>query len=172
MDLAAAAAMPHHPKAGGIRRRLFLSLGCLSVALGLVGIVVPGLPTTVFLLAASWLFARSSPRFHRRLLDSPLGGYLRRAREGGMPVRAIAVSLLGMWGGIAFAALAPCAGHATLQAILVAAGVTGTTAIAYAARRSRQSAAPNAARRSRASVVSGWSAPSAVSRMASARPIA
>jgi hypothetical protein len=140
MSSAIAAAMPHPPNAGGIRRRLFLALGVLSVALGVVGIVVPGLPTTVFLLAASWLFARSSPRFHRRLLDSPLGAYLRRAHEGGMPTRAIVLSLVAMWSGIAFAALVPGAGRPALQAILLGLGGVGTAAIGWVAARSRPSA--------------------------------
>jgi uncharacterized protein len=142
MSSACAAAMPLTPEAGGARRRLFLSLGCVCVAMGLVGIVVPGLPTTVFLLAASWLFARSSPDLHRRLLDSPrLGPYLRMAQGGAMPARAIVLSLAGMWGGITFAALVPAAGHHVLQAVLPALGVAGSAAIAVVAWRSRHSAA-------------------------------
>lgn len=49
----------------------YLAVGSLSAALGLVGIFVPLLPTTVFLLVAAWAFARSSPRLHRALLDHP-----------------------------------------------------------------------------------------------------
>lgn len=174
MSSAYAAAMPLTPKAGGARRRLLLSLGCVCVALGLAGIVVPGLPTTVFLLAASWLFARSSPRLHRRLLDSPrLGPYLRMAQTGVMPVRAIVVSLVAMWAGIAFATLVPAAGNHVLQAVLLALGLTGSAAIGAVAWRSRHSASRAASRsraqRARVSATSGWSTPQAFSRMASAR---
>lgn len=50
-----------------------------------MGVVVPGLPTTPFLLLASWLFYRSSPRLQQWLLQSWLGAYIRNyQRRGGM----------------------------------------------------------------------------------------
>lgn len=68
-----------------IRRRIYIVIGCLCVALGAIGVVVPGLPTTPFLLAASWLFYRSSPRLQEWLLESPLGLYVRSYQSrGGM----------------------------------------------------------------------------------------
>lgn len=75
--IAAMSEAPHDPgqAAGrlscpGVRQAL-LALGCLCVALGIIGIFVPGLPTTVFLLIAAWAFSRSSERFHRWLYDHP-----------------------------------------------------------------------------------------------------
>jgi uncharacterized membrane protein YbaN (DUF454 family) len=62
----------------------------MAVALGGVGIVVPGLPTTVFFIIAASCFARSSPRFERWVLDLPrIGPMVRDHRAGlGMPRRA------------------------------------------------------------------------------------
>lgn len=64
--------------------------------MGAVGVVVPGLPTTPFLLAASWLFYRSSPRLQERLLASRLGVYIRDYhKRGGMrPATKVGVVLL------------------------------------------------------------------------------
>jgi uncharacterized membrane protein YbaN (DUF454 family) len=68
-----------------MKKRLYKILGSLCVVLATIGIVLPGLPTTPLLLAASWFFYRSSPRLQRWLLDSSLGVYIRDyERRGGM----------------------------------------------------------------------------------------
>ena len=50
-----------------LRRGLYLVLAWLALALGVIGIVVPGLPTTPFVLLAAWAAARSSERLHAGL---------------------------------------------------------------------------------------------------------
>ncbi len=60
-----------------IKRLLFVVFGVICVLLGAAGTVVPGLPTTPFLLLASWLFYRSSPKLRNKLLHSWLGKYIR-----------------------------------------------------------------------------------------------
>lgn len=52
-------------------RPLLFVIGLISLVLGLIGIVVPGLPTTIFLIVALWAFARSSRRFHDWLWHHP-----------------------------------------------------------------------------------------------------
>lgn len=53
---------------------LLLPAGLFCLALGFLGILLPGLPATPFVLLAAWLFSRSSPRFERALVESRLFG--------------------------------------------------------------------------------------------------
>ena len=69
-------------------RAFYIILGCIAVVLGTIGIFVPGLPTTPFVLLASWCFYRSSPRLQVWLLQSFLGKYIREYRDkGGLTLR-------------------------------------------------------------------------------------
>ena len=81
-----------------LRRGLWMALGFLCVALGLVGVVVPGLPTTPFLLLAAACFYRSSQRFYDWLVYNPrFGHYVRDFREGkGIPARVKRVAIVVM----------------------------------------------------------------------------
>ncbi len=65
-------------------------LGFTCVAIGIIGIVVPGLPTTVFMIIAAWLFSISNPRFEKWLLNLPkIGPAIQNFRNGlGMPIKA------------------------------------------------------------------------------------
>ena len=55
-------------------RTLWLCLGLTATGLGLLGVVLPLLPTTVFLILAAYAFARSSPRLHGWLVGHPRFG--------------------------------------------------------------------------------------------------
>lgn len=55
-------------------RRLWLAVGWTFVALAVVGIALPLVPTVPFLLVAAWAFARSSPVLRQRILDHPTYG--------------------------------------------------------------------------------------------------
>jgi uncharacterized membrane protein YbaN (DUF454 family) len=85
------------------RRLLFATLGILCVGLGLIGVFVPGLPTTIFLIAASYLLARSNPRLEQRLLRlrvfRPFLPYVHGTQE--LPLRSRVLALVAMWTAVA-----------------------------------------------------------------------
>ncbi len=108
-----------------MRRAGLLAVGWLAVALGTVGIVVPGLPTTGFFVLAAACFARSSPRFEAWVLGLPkIGPLVRDHRAGlGMPRRAKVLAIAVM--------LAACSLSAwrlgyPLAVVVIAAGAVGT----------------------------------------------
>lgn len=80
-------------------KTLFVVLGALSLLLGLVGIFVPLLPTTPFLLLAAALWVRSSPKLYVWLLaHRRLGPYIRNFRENrAIPLRAKILSVTLLW---------------------------------------------------------------------------
>ena len=75
-------------------------VGTVSLALGIIGIFVPLLPTTPFLLLTAALYFRGSPRLYQWLLNHKyFGTYIRNFRENkAIPLRAKVISLLLMWG--------------------------------------------------------------------------
>jgi len=74
---------------------LWVFLGCLFVGLGAIGAVIPGMPTTVFLVLAAACFIRSSQKLYDWLIaNKTFGPYLKDYREGkGIPFRAKIVAL-------------------------------------------------------------------------------
>jgi uncharacterized membrane protein YbaN (DUF454 family) len=81
------------------RRWAFAGVGVSSVGMGWLGVFIPGLPTTIFLIIASYCFARSCPWLEDRLLRVPLfAPYMRVLDEGrGMSRKAATSALLSMW---------------------------------------------------------------------------
>jgi len=68
---------------GRVKRSLWIIAGTLSMCIGAVGIVVPLLPTTPFLLLAAACYANGSERIHRWLLQNRvLGAYIRSYHSG------------------------------------------------------------------------------------------
>lgn len=65
-------------------RWAWFGVGWVAVAVGSIGVVVPGLPTTVFFVVAASCFARSSPRFEAWVLNLPRVGPLVRDYRAGL----------------------------------------------------------------------------------------
>ena len=78
---------------------LWIFLGTVSLAIGTIAIVVPGLPTTVFLLLAAWFYVRSSERLYRMLISNKyMGPYILDFREKkGMTKRTKLHAIGTMW---------------------------------------------------------------------------
>jgi uncharacterized membrane protein YbaN (DUF454 family) len=113
-------------------RGAWFALGWCAVALGGIGVVVPGLPTTGFMVAAAACFARSSPRFERWVLGLPgVGRSVADYRAGlGMPRRAKITAIAMMTVAIGISA-GLVLDHAVVRAAIVAAGVVGVWYIVW-----------------------------------------
>ena len=86
-----------------VLRPALVALGLICLALGVIGVFLPVMPTTPFLLLAAFFFARSSQRLHRWLVNHPslgvyIGGFL---YGGGVPLKAKRAALLTLWPAIA-----------------------------------------------------------------------
>lgn len=64
-----------------MKSKFYKPLGLLFLGLAALGVLLPVLPSTPFVLLAAWFFARSSEKWHRRLLDSELFGPMLRHWE-------------------------------------------------------------------------------------------
>lgn len=85
-------------------RPLYLAGGLISVGLGVIGALLPIMPTVPFLLLAAFCFARSNPEWERRILDHPQWGpQVRDWRERrAISRRSKAVAIGAMATGVAF----------------------------------------------------------------------
>lgn len=116
---------------GPIARASWLVLGLVFVGIGGVGIIVPGLPTTVFFILAAWAFSKSSPRLEAWVLGLPkIGPMVQDHRDGlGMPRRAkvLAISMI-----VFFCALSSLLVDAwAVRAVIAAAGAVGVAYISF-----------------------------------------
>lgn len=80
-------------------RLLFVFIGSIFVGLAIIGIFLPGLPTTPFLILAAYFYIRSSKKLYNWLINNKiLGIYIKGYLSGkGMPLRAKIISLILMW---------------------------------------------------------------------------
>lgn len=130
------AAVPVEPvTAAGIagsprrRRLVWIPVGLFCVGLGGLGIVLPGLPSTVFFIGAAAAFSKSSPRLEAWVLGlRGVGPLVRDYRAGlGMPRRAKVVAIAMMWTAIAVSVVAVDRPVVRLAVVLL--GLAGTVTI-------------------------------------------
>ncbi|MGH9265255.1 MAG: YbaN family protein, partial [Acidimicrobiales bacterium] len=111
---------------------IWFVVGLLSVGLGGLGIVVPGLPTTVFFIVAAACFSRSNKRFEAWVLRLPsIGPLVRDHRAGlGMPRRAkvVAVTMILV---VSLASGILAIGNRAVGAGVVALGVVGALYVTF-----------------------------------------
>jgi uncharacterized membrane protein YbaN (DUF454 family) len=82
-----------------VTKLLFNILGSFFLLIGILGIILPLLPATPFLLLASACYVRGSDRLHNWLMSNKyLGPYIVNIRDKrGMPVRAKVITLIVLW---------------------------------------------------------------------------
>jgi uncharacterized membrane protein YbaN (DUF454 family) len=116
------------------RRWILAALGVICVGLAAAGLVVPGLPTTVFLIAASYLFTRSCPWLEERLVRHRMFRAYAAYLDGScpMPRRARWTALILMWSAVTTSLVllaARGALEAWLAGTIVAAALAGSAFI-------------------------------------------
>jgi uncharacterized membrane protein YbaN (DUF454 family) len=110
---------------------LLIFLGFLSLGLGGIGIILPGLPTTPFVLLSAGLFLRSSETLYVKLQSNRVfGKYLRQySKDKGMSLRVKLISILMMWSMIGLSAYR--ISHLHFRLTLLVLGLTGTIVMGF-----------------------------------------
>ena len=117
----------HGGPAEGLRKQALLVAGSIALGLGVIGVFVPLLPTTPFLLLAAACYIRSSPRVYRWLMANRLlGTYISNYRSGaGVPRRMKVASVCLLWLTIGYsAAFVVHSALVRVILVLIAIGVT------------------------------------------------
>ena len=119
-------------------RVFFIVAGCIAVILGTIGVVVPGLPTTPFVLLASWCFYKSSPRLQAWLLQSFLGKYIRDYKEKGgltMRKRLYIIALMATMVSVSIIFFIP---NTTVDIIVGIAGLIGCIVVGFVVPKAKE----------------------------------
>ncbi|MDZ7777454.1 MAG: YbaN family protein [Bacteroidales bacterium] len=113
-------------------KALLIISGSVSLGIGILGIFVPGLPTTSFLLLTAYLWARSSNRLYNKLLNNKyLGPYITEFRKNkGMTLQQKIYSIAMMWTMIGISTYFFIENR-TVDYIVIAVGLTGTVVMGF-----------------------------------------
>ena len=108
-------------KANRLKKAFFTVIGTIFLGLGAVGIVLPILPTTPFLLLSAACYLKGSERMHRWLLNNKIfGSYIKNYRDGkGISARGKIFTLSLLWVTIVYSAVF-IVNSAVIQAVLLA----------------------------------------------------
>ena len=109
-----------------LKRQLLIIIGTICVAIGVIGIFIPILPTTPFLLLAAACYLRSSPRFHHWLMNNRwFGTYIRNYTEGrGIPLKVKLFTVALLWATIGISIWLVANWIVTVILLTIAAAVT------------------------------------------------
>jgi len=93
-------------KKNKLPRLLLFTLGTISLTLGVIGIILPLLPTTPFVLLAAWCYAKSSDKFHKALLNNRFFGRIINDYQSGKGISPTmsAFTIILLWTTILFSA--------------------------------------------------------------------
>lgn len=91
--------LEHSKKGVKIIRVLWFIVGTICLVLGAVGMILPILPTTPFLLASATCYFKSSPKMHKWLLNNKwFGEYIKNYQEGkGIPKKTKLIAITVLW---------------------------------------------------------------------------
>lgn len=109
---------------------IYILLGTISLGFGIIGIIVPGLPTTPFLLLTAGLYLRSSEKLYNRLINSKHFGPYIKNFSGGMNKKTKVIALLIMWVMILVSAFL-FINNWTIRIILLSVGIIGSILMYY-----------------------------------------
>lgn len=111
---------------------VLIVLGTISLCIGTIGIFVPGLPTTPFILLSAGLYVRSSNSLYLSLINNKyFGDYIYKYRQNkGLTIRQKTLSILLMWGMITLSCLCFIKQSEVIVLVLII-GVIGTIVMGY-----------------------------------------
>lgn len=122
---------------------IYITCGTISLVLGIIGIVTPGLPTTPFLLLTAFLYGKSSPKLYHKLVNHKItGAYINKVNKG-LSIKARLISIGFMWLMISITIFLVFKNDLTMQIVMFVLGIIGTIAqIIILGKKNKQDSKP------------------------------